>query len=210
MITKQALIELVRDRITGEYESKQIGKVGDRKLAYYIGRVYNSLLVGILARNITDAGEYGKEYTDVAIAQDSSTNIYYSTLPSPIISLPRKSGSGVISIDSDTGESVEFVPMSHGNLQVIDGLEVDIVDDVIGYVVRNGRIEYRGMTSTVAAGTLRMLLVIPFEAYDNSDYITIPTGTDEMLVQQVAQFLINKPDADRINDGNSVNKNIRQ
>ena len=208
MIQKQALIELVRSRIVGEYSSKDIGKLGDRKLAYFIGRVYNSLLVEALSRNFTNTDMYTKEYTAVDIEQDGTTNIYYSTLPADIISIPRRAGSGVISIDSDTGTSVEFVPMTHGHLQVIDGLEVDTIDDVVGYVVRNGRIEYKGMTATIASSTVTMLLVIPFEAYANTDDITIPTGTDEALIQRVIQLLINTPDADRINDGNSVNKNM--
>lgn len=208
MIIKKALIELVRDRITGEYEAKQIGKVSDRKLAYYIGRAYNSLLVAQLARRLTNLDPYTKEYQDVAINQDSNTKIYYSTLPAPIIPVPRRSGNGVIRIRGTESTSVEYAPITNGNLQVIDGLEVDQVDDVVGYVFKNGRVEYQGMTDTLAADTVCLELVPTFEAYDDNDYVSLPTGSDEALVQQVAQFLVNKPDADKINDGNSVNKNM--
>lgn len=208
MIQKKAFIELIRERINGEFEAKQMGKVGDQKLAYYIGRVYNSALTAVFSRNLTNFDPYIKEYQSIAIAQDSNTNVYYSVLPSKIIMIPRKAGNGVIRISGMTSESVEYVPITNGELQVMDGLEIDIVDDVVGYAFKNGRVEYKEMTAAIAAGTVKMELVIPFEAYEDEDLIQIPTGSDEIIIQGVMRMLINTPDADRINDGNSVNKNI--
>ena len=210
MIQKKALIELVRERISGEFEAKQIGKVGDQKLAYYIGQVYNSALVAIFTRNLTNFDPYTKEYQSVAISQDGNTNVYYSTLPSPIIMIPRKAGNGIMRISGMTSNSIEFVPMTNNMLQTIEGLEVDDVDDVVGYVFKNGRIEYQGMTATIAAGIVKMELIIPFEEYEDTDYVQIPTGSNEIIIQGVVQLLVGTPDADRINDGNSVNKNIRR
>lgn len=208
MIVKKAFIELIRERISGEYASKQIGKVGDRKLAYYIGRAYNSALISIYARNLTSYDPYTREYTNVAIDYDSNTEMYYSTLPAKIIILPRRAGNGVMWISGMTSKSVEFVPITNGHLKVMDGLEVDQLDDVIGYVYRNGRIEYWGMTSAIAADDVRMGLVIPFEEYDMEDEVPLPVGADEMIMQSVVQFLLGTPDADKVNDSNSLNKNM--
>jgi len=207
MIQKKALIELVRDRINGEFQAKQLGKFGDQKIAYYVGQVYNSALVATFTRNLTDFSPYIKEYKSVAISQDATTETYYSTLPSPIVVLPRKAGSGIMRISGLTSTSVEFVPMTNGDLQTIDGLEVDDIDDVIGYVFKNGRVEYQGMTATVAAGTVKMELVIPFEEYEDTDYVQIPTGSNEMIIQGVVNLLIGTPDADKLNNNNSVNRN---
>lgn len=208
MIKKKALIELVRHRISGEYEAKQQGKVGDQMLAYYIGRAFNSLLLEVFRRNLSNFDPYIKEYQSVAISQDSNTNVYYSALPAPVVQLPRI-GDGIIRISGMTSNSVEYVPMTNGMLQNIEGLEVDIIDDVVGYVFKNGRIEYQGMTATLAAGTVKMELIIPFEEYDNDDYVQIPTGSDELLIQRVISLLTGMPDADKVNDNNSANKNIR-
>lgn len=208
MIQKKALIELVRDRLVGEFQAKELGKVGDRKLAYYIGRVYNSALANILARGISDYSDYTKEYQSVAISQDSNTNVYYSTLPANIIIVPKRAGSGVIRVSGMTSESVEFVPMTNNELQTIEGLEVDTIDDVVGYVFKHGRIEYKGMTATIASGTVKMELVIPFEAYADTDIVQIPTGSDEMIIQGVVNMLAGTPDEDKLNDGNSLNKNL--
>ena len=209
MIQKKALIELVRERINGEFEAKHLSKVGDQKLAYYIGRAYNTALTVMFSRNITNFDPYIKEYQSVAIAQDSSTEVYYSVLPSEIIMIPRKAGNGIMRISGMTSTSVEYVPITNSDLQVIDGLDVNTIDDVVGYVFKNGRVEYQGMTATLAGGTVKMELVIPFEAYEDEDYVQIPTGSDDMLIQGVVKMLIGTPDADRINDGNTVNKNIR-
>jgi len=207
MIQKKALIELVRGRINGEFQAKQIGKFGDQKLAYYIGQVYNSALVAVFTRNLTDFTSYIKEYQSVAISQDAISEVYYSTLPAPIVMIPRKAGSGVMRISGLTSKTIEFVPMTNGDLQTIEGLEVDDVDDVIGYVFKNGRIEYHGMTTTVAAGTVKMELVIPFESYSDTDYVQIPTGSNEMIIQGVVNLLMGTPDVDKLNNGNSVNRN---
>jgi hypothetical protein len=208
MILKKALIELVRHRVTGEYEAKQMGKVGDQMLAYYIGRAFNSLLIEVFRQNMANFDPYSKTYLSVAIAQETLTDVYYSALPAPVIQLPRI-GDGIMRISGMKSKSVEFVPMSNGQLQNIEGLEVDIIDDVVGYVFKNGRIEYYGMTAAIATATVKMELVIPFEEYAEDDYVQIPTGSDEVLMRRVIELLMGIPDADKVNDGNSVNKNIR-
>lgn len=208
MIEKKALIELVRHRVNGELQAKQLGKVGDQMTAYYIGIVYKSMLSEVLARSFSNTDPYVKEYTGVSITQDGTTNVYYSTLPEKIISIPRRAGNGVISIRGTQSESIEFAPMENKTFRIIDGLDVDEIDDVIGYVYKTGKVEYKGMTSTVAAGTVKMELIVPFEAYDDDDEISIPTGMDEMLIRRVVDLMMNIPDADKINDNNSLNKNI--
>jgi len=208
MIIKKALIELVRHRVTGEYEAKQMGKVGDQMLAYYIGRAFNSLLIEVFRQNLSNFDPYTKTYLSVAIAQEALTEIYYSALPAPVIQLPRM-GDGIMRVSGMKSKSVEFVPMSNGQLQNIEGLEVDLIDDVVGYIFKNGRIEYQGMTATIASGTVKMELVIPFEEYGEDDYLQIPTGSDEALIRRVIELLMGIPDADKINDGHSLNKNIR-
>ena len=207
MIKKKALIELVRHRVVGEYQAKQMGKVGDQMIAAYIGRAFNSLLLDVFRANFANFDPYTKEYTGVAINQDSTTNIYYSTLPAPVIQLPRI-GDGIMHIAGATSESVEFVPMTNGMLQNIEGLEVDQIDDVIGYVFKHGRVEYQGMSTAIAAGTVRMSLVIPFEEYDEDDLVQIPTGSDDILIKKVLELIMGTPDSDKVNDGNSLNKNI--
>lgn len=207
MITKKAYIELVRDRINGEYESKHLGKLSNKKIDYYISLAYNSALVGMFTKGLVSYENYTKEYQDVAIIQDTNTDVYYSVLPAPIIVIPRRAGSGIVRISGMNSSSVEYVPMTNGDFKVIDGLEVDLIDDVVGYIFKHGRIEYYGMTTELVASTVKMELVIPFEEYNDTDYVQIPTGTDDMIIKNIIQMLMGQPDADRLNNGNTVNKN---
>jgi|GEM_PF-5571529 len=210
MIEKKALVELVRHRANGELQAKQLGKVGDQMTAYYIGRVYNSMLSEVLARSFSNTDPYVKEYTGIAITQDATTNVYYSTPTQSMVNIPRRAGNGIISIRATQSESIEFAPMTNNMFRIIDGLDVDQIDDVIGYVAKpqNGRIEYKGMTSTVASGTVKVEMIVPFEAYDDTDEISIPTGMDEILIRRAVDLIMTIPDADKINDGNSLNKNL--
>jgi hypothetical protein len=207
MIEKKALIELVRRRANGELQSKDLGKVGDQIVAYYIGRVYNAMLSEILAKKFSNIDPYTKEYTDIPINKNEATNIYYSLLPEKIINIPRRAGNGVISIRGMQSESIEFAPMQNNTFRIIDGLDVDMIDDVVGYIYKGDRVEYKGMTPTIASGTVKMELVIPFEAYENKDNIVIPTGTDEVLIRRVIDLIMGTPDADKINNSNSLNQN---
>ena len=206
---KKKLIELVRHRVTGVYESKEMGKLGEQMLEQYIGRAFNSLLIEVFRQNLSNFDPYTKTYLSVAISQEASTEIYYSTLPAPVIQLPRI-GDGVMRISGMTSTSIEYVPITNGMLQVTDGLEVDTIDDVVGYVYKNGRIEYQGMTSTLAAGTVKMELVIPFEEYEMTDRVNIPTGSDDVLIRRVIELLMGIPDSDQLNNNHPINPNIKR
>jgi hypothetical protein len=176
-------------------------------VAEYVGRVYDTMLLENLNRGISNTDPYIKEYQSVDIDQDSNTDIYYSTLPEKIILLSR-AGSGVIRITGMKSSTIEFTPMSNNQLINIPGLDVDDIDDVVGYVYKNGRVEYYGMTVAIAAGTVRMELVIPFESYGEDDDVPLPVGGDEILVQRVVQMVMGIPDSDRKNNSNSLNTNL--
>lgn len=206
MIKKKALIELVRHRVNGEFAAKHMSKVGSQMIAYYIGRAFNQLLIEVFRKNLSNFDSYTKQYLSVAIALDATTDEYYSVLPAPIVQLPRACD-GILHISGMTSKSVEFVPITNTQLQVMEGLDVNIIDDVVGYVFKHGRIEYQGMTAAIAAGTVKMSLVIPFEEYDYDDLVSVPTGADEELIKRVMTLIAGTPDADRINNGNSLNQN---
>lgn len=204
-MTKIEFIELIKHRLEGEARAKNLGKFHPTVISHMIGKAYNSLVVEAYARNMTDFDPYTKTYTGVAIALDVTTGVYYSTLPAAIVQLQR-SGSGVMRI-IDTDSSLEFVPINNGELQAIPDLELNLIDDVVGYVYKNHRVEYLGLSAT---DTVNMELVIPFEDYDETDIVQLPTGSDQRIVEMVVNMMIGTPDSDNLNNNNTLNPNIRR
>ena len=203
MIGKGELIELVTLRVDGATSTERKKKFDPRYIAYVVGTEYKKVLEGYVLRMDWDSLDaYTKTYTGVSVAQDATTDVYYSTLPENVVALPTP-GSGVRRVSTTDGASVEFVPMTNNELQTIEGLEVDTVDDVIGYVFKNGRVEYYGMTSAITQ--VRMDLLIPFEAYDDDDTLQIPSGVEYDIIEASVAKLILTPNYDQLNDNNTVN-----
>jgi hypothetical protein len=228
MITKIELVELVEHRLGGEARTKNLGKLQRNVLAYYIGRAYNEMLRNMMARGYVDLGNFTKEYENVAVSYDTTTRKYYSTLPERIITV-NKPSSGIydISIQEGTGvddsfsvsstnlftDSLQFVPMDNNRFRIMDGLDINLIDDVIGYTFKNYAVYYNGSTTYLEqlhnnAG-VRMSLVIPFERYADTDLVNIPFGDDEILMERVINLLMGTPDSDNVNNNNSVNLNYQ-
>lgn len=205
MIQKRALIELIKHRLEGEAQTKNLGKLHPKIIEYNIGRAYNTLVVQTFVRGgVTDA--YIKEYTDVSIVLDTDTNVYYSTLPSPIVNLPRRAGNGVIRISATGDNDMTYVPVTNNQLKSMYGLMVnDVTDDVISYVVKNGRVEYYALTADLAATNVNMELMVTFDGYEDTDYVNLPYGADTMLMEMVVNFMLGTPDADNLNNNNTFN-----
>jgi len=213
MIKKIELIELIEHRLGGEAQTKNLGKIHRNLLAYYIGRAFNSLLIEVFRKNLSNFDAYTKWYEDVDIKYDSTTGIYYSILPAPVIQLPR-TGDGILQISDMFDQTIQYTPITNGELQNIVGLDIDTIDSVVGYTFKNGRVEYQGTDYDASQSTysdiVRMLLVIPFEEYAETDYVQIPTGSDELLLQTVVNLLIRIPDADNLNNNNTFNPNTQR
>jgi hypothetical protein len=213
-MTKIELIELIRHRLEGEARTKGLAKFHPKIIEYNIGRAFNTLLVGMFKTNLSNFDPYTKTYSDVDIEYDSTQDIYYSTLPATTVQLPR-AGDGIMRIVDIGDSSIQYVPMTNGMLQNIDGLDVDTICDVVGYVFKNGRVEYQGITEfdgsqSYYTDQVAMEIVIPFETYADTDTVYIPTGSDERLFELVVSMMIGTPDSDNLNNNDSFNPKIRR
>ena len=138
-------------------------------------------------KDLYDLGLFTKKYgltTSIVVYQDDMTNEYYSLLPEEVIPLPELNA-GVREILALQSRALVFAPMRSDELKLIDGLEVQSIDDVVGYTVyagqagEKGRVVYTGMTTSVASAGVIMSLVIPFHAYDDEDIVYIPKGQED-------------------------------
>lgn len=155
-MTKAVLIELLRGYLSGESATQDIlHKIDPRRLNYYIGRAFNTLMYDIFRKEKNSLSLYCKTYTARVIAQDSITRVYSTTLPATIIQLPD-AASGVRRVSFDNGTGLAFVPISAEQAQSFQGLDSAnaTINPTVGYYLRhNNKIEFFNMPSTMESET---------------------------------------------------------
>ena len=177
-----------------------------------ISSCYNEILVQTYTKDLYDLGlftkKYGDDGTPIAIVQNTNTLEWYSIIPEEIVPLPDLN-SGVREILSLQSNSLVFAPMKSSEIKLIEGLECQEIDDVIGYTVYNGRIVYTGMTSDIASAGVVLSLIIPLHAYDDDDIVYFPKGQERTLTDLVlAELGVIQP-KDLVNNNSDV-KQVRQ
>lgn len=206
---KEKFIDLVRAHLQQEDKTNRFHPM---VVEYAISDCYNEMLVKTYTKDLYDLGVFSKKYGDsgtpVAVAQNTNTLEYYSTLPAEIVPLPDIN-SGVLEILSLQSNSLVFAPMKRDEIKQIEGLEVQDIDDVIGYTVYKDRVVYTGMTTAIAAAGVVMTLVIPFHAYSDTDIVYFPKGQERTIIEMVLTQLGVIPPKDLLNN-NGEAKTVKQ
>ena len=171
---KEEIVSVVRNLTPKEDKTKRFH---ERFLEAIIENVLREMYTDLYKINPLLLNLYTKSYgesTAITIAQDPTTNIYYSTLPAKIINLPSKQ-SGVRSIYPVVHTGNVFNPMSADEADRLFNTDVAVVSSKIGYRTRQDtRVDYWNMNDTVLVAGVRMDLLIPFSVYSDSDVVMIP------------------------------------
>ena len=183
---------------TQRYHSRWLKAVIERILVEMYADLYhiNPLLVD----------KYTMQYgvtTPIAISLETSSGIYYSTLPVQIVTLPDKQ-SGVRRIYSAVQGSNMFVPMDAREADLIFNTDVAIVSGKIGYRTRQDtRVDYWNTNAVVRNTGVRMDLLVPFSVYLDTDVVQIPELSEKeggSFIQRVLKELQVVPPAELSDD----------
>jgi len=156
---------------------------------FALSKAWNNLLYDTFRKHPRQLDFYAKEYTGETPALNATTNRYELAMPAPILQLPDF-GEGVRNITPEQYEGPEFVVTNEIDQELYYDLDVYNVDDVIDYTVRVDKIIFgTNMTAPVAAAGVRVLLIIPFDEFADTDEIPVPSGKDEQFYNLTLQFL---------------------
>lgn len=203
-MTKDQFIELIKRRLAGGYLTpEQLSKISSDVIEYNVSRAFNQIFYEVFRQDSSNLDLYCKEYRNIDILYDTETDTYYSILPESIVQLPDPQN-GVRRINLMQNNTVRFVPVEADSIGVFDMLDVSLVSDMIKFTVNSGkRIEYYNMNPDYTK--VRMSLVIPFEKYEGSDDVYIPSGQELNLADTVIKLLLNQPDEKKLNDNSGKN-----
>ena len=152
-------------------------KYHPRFLDAVIEKTRNEVLTELWSVDPNALQRFTKGYgytTALAVGNEASTGIYYTTLPQNIVPFPDKA-SGVRRVATATQTSIKFYPMDQREWDlVLGGSYTNYVKNRIGYIVTPTRVEFYGMTGAVSGAGVRMDLIIPFSEYTDTDVVLIP------------------------------------
>lgn len=153
-----------------------------RFLDAIIEQIRNEMLMEVWRANPLMLQNYIEQYgydTPLAVSYESTSGIYYTTLPENIVIFPDKA-SGVRRMAPHKQTGIRFYPMDAREWDlVMGGSYVNTINNKIGYIVNTTRIEYYGMTGTVEAQGVRADLIIPFSEYTDVQIVPCPAHLSE-------------------------------
>ena len=158
----------------------------DRTIALHIEQAINTVLGQVFNKDPNQWDMFAKPYE-----ADIVTGIRpYALLPKRIIQTPdlAKGVRRVYAIGSDV---LVFVPMPGFGHQLFRTVELDKVDDAIGYEVKADRIRFYNLREPIAR--VMMDLVIPFSEWSDTDDFPIAMGTANMITDMAVKTLMGMP-----------------
>ena len=151
--------------------------------------------------------------TAITVSYNDTTGLYYSTLPCAIIPMPDKA-SGVRRISTVTQGNMKFFPMDQRELDLMyNSNYAEIINNKIGYVVKQTEVEYYAMTAAIAATGVRLDILQPFSVYADTDTVLIPEFRDNQgatLVERVLKMLQTVQPYDTIDDNAVEQTKVKQ
>ena len=199
---KEQWVSLVRQRASTPDKTIDLRVASAACSAAYI-----ALINELSRRNIVELDAYSRQYKSIAISTDSDGS-KYSIIPAKIVPISNPQ-EGIREISTSTGTGLEFVPISNNNLRLVQDLDVNLVDEIVGYTLvqnsdGNWIVEYNGIPDAITS--VKMRIVIAFDEYLDSQEILIPSGTDNKFkfLDLALNYLIGMQPKDKLNNNTEI------
>lgn len=166
---------------TGRFHMENIKIACDIVYSQWLSRIDDSL--------VGDLDLFAKEYTSQIVTLDATKNLYYTTLPTPIVPIPGIT-SGIRRINTDQGMDQDFCPITEQEIFLMDGSVTHTTDTTIYYWLQGSTIWYNeSMTSDIATAGVRISVLPRFSGFATTDSVNIPGASDMDFISAVLQLL---------------------
>lgn len=142
-------------------------------------------------------------FDDVEVKEDKGKNLFYSELPSSIVSLPN--GMGISAVTSSTDISDAFVPTTNNYLSLFRSSPIFNLGGRRGYFQENGRIYYVNIDPLNCPDKVIIKMVASLDGIGDEDEIIVPKNIENEIVREVLQLFGNPLPHDTVNDDRDLN-----
>jgi hypothetical protein len=198
------LIELAIDFLSG-------GDAPDDVKGVYHPEIVANLLS--LAYNNVVMAAYleGKTHSDYSVldawARNYTVNIVNSAakLPYPPVQLPN--AMGIVQVAAGTDLNNTFAYRETNSNSVFNALDVGSVSTKPNFYLEinpsgSGNDTHHLQLALIPSGctSVKIKMIVPFDAIDDFDTVSIPAGKEQLLIDSVIQILSSKQKEDTVND----------
>ena len=174
---------MIKGKVIDQVKDMTGNKFRDRTVAVHIEDAFNTV-VGQLFKN--DPSQWDLYCQSFTVDVNNVKPRPYAMLPARIIQTPDIAN-GVRRIFSTDDDNLDYIPMPYNGFQFYGILQLDDVDDSVGYAVRSDRVEFFNLPSII--NQVRMELVLPWSEWDDTQDIPLPSGVANLIIAQAVQTL---------------------
>lgn len=202
-MTKQEIRSLIKNLLP---KIDKDNKYHDRVVDAACETVLNSMIGDYFNKESQNVDQFTKRYGDdtpLAVSHDTTTDIYYTTLPVGFVPLSDKA-SGIRRVFTVQSGGVMFYPMDAREFDLAKSNSYFyLLNDRIGYVVYPTKIEYFSMDDDIESAGVRMNIVTRFRDLLDTDVVGIPGDRTGDFTTAVLQYLGVIQPADLIDNNKS-------
>ena len=178
---------MIKGKMTDLIKDATGNKFKDRTINLHIENAWNTVVGQLFKSDPSSFDLYVKSYT---IPVTPSKPRPYITLPVRTIET-NDTANGVRRIFYADDDDLSFVPIPASGAQFYSLLNLDTIDDSIGYLVKSQIVEFWNMPSIVKE--VRVEIVPAWDEYADTDDIPLPSGVANLIIQQAVATLSNQP-----------------
>lgn len=179
---KEVLVDLIKQKYP---------HLTNQETELWIGRAWNTLLYESFKMDVSSVDFFCKQFYDIIVTKDAYDE-YYCSLPVRPVQLPDNADGVRRVMGQKNGVDVTFVPIPRDSFGVFVELDVDKIDNAIGYSTKYNKIIWERNPNVEK---VKMDIVPMFEDYDDDDEVSAPMGFDVRLTFLVDQLMNGVPDS---------------
>lgn len=195
-MTKEELIGLVQLNLGNA------GTLHENQIHLNICLAWHQMLFAVYSKDPKQIDRFAITTKDVTIQRDEHTGAYYSLLPmTPIRFSDVAEGlrrvykkRQMAADDYGRGDEIVFVPMPVYQTQLISHVDGGVVDNTIGYFVKDTKIWYYHIDKNIESVCVD--IVPPLEDLSLDTNVVIPEGGVQMLIGITQEILSGTPYVD--------------
>ena len=178
---------MIKGKAIDQVKDMTGNKYHDRTVSVHLEQAFLTVAGQLFKSDPSSWDLYVKSYT-LPVTQSK---------PRPYITLPVRTietsdtANGVRRIFYTEDDDLSFVPIPANGAQFYSLLNLDDIDDSIGYLVKSQIVEFWNMPSIVKE--VRVEIVPAWDEYADTDDIPLPSGVANLIIQQAVATLSSQP-----------------
>jgi hypothetical protein len=199
MPTKRQLVEQVTQSIiAGDITAKEKDFVSPQRMQYFIGTALEDVYKVTFIKDPKELDFYAKRFT-VRVQWDRRNDTYFCLLPKHVIQFDNMAGIRRVGTERENFDQTD--------IQELDSIRGSMIKDLkkkISYYYTDNKIKFAFFDPLRQIVEVDIDAVIPFDQYEEDDWIVMPSGKGIDIINAVKQMMIQRLPESKQNDNSYI------